>query len=200
MMHKVSSLKLLIGGCLLLSLLGSTRALHASTSYPPELQKALQQQFPGQAFCVPQCIACHVTNEGGFGTLNVFGENLKTYGNVLPAQPSKLVGWIDAYFKATPPPNVPAANTLFLDGTTRPSFDADRDGASDYTELQRNDSPSESGPAGVGDFCPADAATYGCFARVAAAPPPADRVGLFAAALAVLGLAAFRRRSRDRRA
>ena len=150
---------------------------------------------------MPQCIACHVTNEGGFGTLNVFGENLKTYGNVLPAQPS--TSWsaaIDAYFKATPPATVPAVNTLFVDGTTRPSFDADRDGISDYTELQHNDSPSVPGPAGVGEFCPADAATYGCFARVAAAPPPADRVGLFAAALAVLGLAAFRRRNRARRA
>jgi hypothetical protein len=73
----VSASKLLIAGSLLLSLLGSTPALHASIPYPPQLQKALEQQFPGQTFCVPQCIACHVTNEGGFNTLNVFGANMQ---------------------------------------------------------------------------------------------------------------------------
>jgi hypothetical protein len=48
-------------------------------------------------------------------------------------------------------------------------------------------------------LCPEDAATYGCFARVAAAPPPADRLGLFSAGLVVLGLAAFRRIKRRAR-
>ncbi|HEY0469731.1 MAG TPA: hypothetical protein VGC79_36325 [Polyangiaceae bacterium] len=172
------------------------RPAQASSTYPPEVAKALDAQFKGQSYCVPQCITCHLTNEGGFGTMNVFGHNLEFSGRLPPARPDLVVGAFDTYFKATPPAGVPQVNTTFLDGTTRPFFDSDNDGLSDYTELQNFDSPSVALPRGDKEFCPD--IEYGCFARVAAAPPPADRLGLFSAGLVVLGLAAFRRRLRGR--
>jgi len=182
---------------LTLATFGSVRGAHASPSYPPEVKKALEAQFKGQTYCVPQCITCHVTNEGGFNTMNVFGHNLEFYGRLPPSNPGLVVGAFDTYFKSTPAAGIPTANTTFLDGTMRPFYDSDSDGISDYTELQNSDSPSLPLPRGEKEFCPDIA--YGCFARVAAAPPPANGLGVFSAGLLVLGLAAFRRLKRTAR-
>jgi hypothetical protein len=176
---------------LALAALGSTRLAHASGSYPVELSKALDRQFPGQSYCVPSCAACHLTNKGGPGELNVFGKNLQARGGLLGETPDNVDPAINQYFNAVPPDTAPQASTLFIDGTRRPFFDSDKDGISDYTELQNSDSPSLKLPRGEKEFCPD--ILYGCGARVAAAPPPVDRLGLFSAGLVVFGLAAFRR-------
>jgi hypothetical protein len=191
-------LELAVAASLALTAFGAARVAHASSTYPPEVAKALQQQFKDSSYCVPQCITCHLTNEGGLGTMNVFGKNIEQYGRLPPSHPELVVGAFDTYFKSTPPAGVPQVNTVFLDGSTRPFYDSDNDGISDYTELQHYDSPSVAGPQGVSAVCPDIA--YGCFARVAAAPPPADRLGLFSAGLVVLGLAAVRRLKRAPRA
>lgn len=173
---------------------GLAHTARASTSYPAELSKALDRQFPGQSFCVPLCTACHLTTAGGPGMINVFGANLVKNG-MLPGEfPERVDGALDTYFKSVPPAGVPQVSTVFIDGTMRPFFDSDQDGISDYTELQNFDSPSIPLPRGDKEFCPD--VTYGCFARVAAAPPPVDRLGLLSAGLVVLGLAAFRRLKR----
>jgi len=171
----------LVAASLAFAALGSVPAAHGSSSYPPEVQKALDAQFGG-SHCVPQCITCHRTNEGGIDTLNVFGKNLKQYGGLPLGRPSAVVGAFDTYFKSTPTADatVPLVNTVFENGTpTRPFYDSDSDGVSDYTEMQQGDSPSVAGDRGVGALCPADAPMYGCFARVAAAPPTTDRLALF---------------------
>lgn len=193
---RVRSLQLALAATLTLAGLGTPRTARASTSYPPEVQKALDAQFGG-SHCVPQCTICHLTNTGGIGTLNVFGKNLKQYGPLSLGNPGAVVGAFDNYFKATPPAGVPVADTVFSNGTpNRPFFDSDNDKISDYTELEQGDSPSAALPGGVDELCPADVAVYGCFARVAAAPPPADRLGLLCAGLTVLGLTVFRRLKR----
>jgi len=193
-------LQIAVAASLTLTAFASPRAALASSSYPPEVQKALDQQFPESPHCVPQCITCHKTNEGGIGTMNVFGANLEQYGRLPPSSPNLVVGAFDTYFKSTPPPGVPQVDTMFANGTTaRKFFDSDSDGVSDYTELQQGDSPSIALPRGVDEVCPADVIMYGCFARVAAAPPPADRSGLFSVGLGVLGIAALRRSKRLRR-
>ncbi|HYP98379.1 MAG TPA: hypothetical protein VER96_06880 [Polyangiaceae bacterium] len=187
-----------------LATLGSAPSAKASSSFPAALQKALNNQFKSQniSFCVPTCAACHLTTKGGPGDLNVFGKNLEKY----PTFPNLILGNagdVDAkvqtavtnYFASTPPAGVPTAPAAFPEGT-RASYDSDSDGVSDYDELAKLDSPSVAFPLGVSEFCPDIA--YGCFARVAAAPPPTDRWGLFSAGLVVFGLAAFRRLKRKR--
>ena len=191
-----------------LATLGSVHSAHASSKFPESMQKALAKRFPNTSFCVPTCAACHLTTAGGPGNLNVFGTNLENQpmpGNLILGNngnvDKKLEDAITRYFAATPAAGLPQASTVFpAPDTTRPSYDSDADGVSDFDELANLDSPSEALPRGVGDFCPADAAMYGCFARVAAAPPPADRLGLFSAGLVVLGLTAARRLKRARRA
>lgn len=187
-----------------LAALGSASSANASSTFPPALQKALNNQFKSQGvtFCVPTCAACHRTTAGGPGDLNVFGTYIEKY----PTFPNLILGnggnvdqkvqdAVTKYFASTPPDGAQKANATFPEGV-RPSYDADGDGISDYDELAKLDSPSISGAEGVGQFCPTDAAVYGCFARVAAAPPPADRLGLLSAGLVVFGLAAFRRLKR----
>lgn len=196
----------LLGAALIIGLVmpGAARTAQASQAFPSALQKALNKQFPGESFCVPLCTACHLTTKGGPGEINVFGQNLEVLtvngkqmlnlksGNDNAEQ--KVDDAITRYFAATPDPGVPQVSTKFIDGMTGPFFDSDRDGISDYTELQNFDSPSLKLPRGEKEFC--SDITYGCFARVAAAPPPADRLGLFSAGLVVLGLAARRRSKR----
>lgn len=192
-----------------LATLGSAGSASASAKFPASMQKALTNIFPGVSFCVPLCTACHLTTVGGPGNLNVFGDNLyhqPMYPNLLPGtSDSGLEKALTTYFAATPAAGLAAAPTIFPPGNaaipagTRPSYDSDRDGVSDYDELRNLDSPSLPLPGGVAEFCPADTLMYGCFARVAAAPPPVDRVGLLSAGLVVLGLTAFRRLKRKPR-
>jgi hypothetical protein len=210
MMHesKTRVARVSFGVALLVGLatLGSAGSASASSAFPAALQKALSNQFPGVTFCVPTCVACHLTTAGGPKNMNVFGTNLEYQ----PAFPNLILGnqgdvdkkvndAVVNYFKSTPAAGLPTAPANFPDGT-RPSYDSDGDGISDYEELRVLDSPSVAAAAGVDQFCPADAAMYGCFARVASAPPPVDRLGLFSAGLVVLGLAAFRRLRRAPRA
>jgi len=209
MMHESKSriyrIRVSLGLALVVGLatFGAVSPARASSAFPAALQKALTKKFPGVTFCVPTCVACHLTTAGGPGNLNKFGDNLyhqPTFPNLLPGNggaDDHVQKALDTYFAATPASGLPQALTAFPPpDVTRQSYDADSDGISDYDELARLDSPSLPGAEGVAAFCPSDAATYGCFARVAAAPPPADRVGLFAAGLAALGLAVLRRRKR----
>ena len=198
-LFRLRSLGLARAAGLSLAILGAPSPAHASTSYPPEVQKALDAEFGG-SHCVPQCVFCHTNNIGGIGTLNSFGLNLKAQVALTPLQPATVVPKFTDYFKLAPATGV---QTTFTNGSTptpRPFFDSDGDGVSDYTELEQGDSPSMKLPNGVNEVCPSDPIMYGCFARVASAPPPADRWGLFSAGLVVLGLAGFRRLKRVRRA
>jgi hypothetical protein len=186
-----------------LALLGSARNAAASRAFPAALQKALSKQFPDVNFCVPSCAACHLTTLGGPGNINVFGDNLEHQppGPGQPPAPNLIVGDKDAdqkvdealtrYFASTPAAGLATAPANFPDGT-RPSYDSDGDGISDYEELRKLDSPSVRLPRGENEFCPD--ILYGCGARVAAAPAPVDRGGLFGTGLVIFGLAALRRR------
>ncbi len=179
-----------LGAALLIGLasIGSARTAQASTDFPAALQKALEAHFQGQSFCVPLCTACHNTTKGGPRDLNVFGTNLELkaglfLGNV--HADDKVAGAITKYFMTAPGPD---------DKQVNGKWDSDGDGISDEDELKVYSSPSLPSPRGDQEFC--SDLKYGCGARIAAAPPPVDRVGLFAAGLAVLGLAALRRRNR----
>jgi hypothetical protein len=164
---------------------GTAHTAHASPTFPPALQSALEQQFK-QSFCVPQCSACHLTNSGGPGMMNVFGANLEKYGGLGPVLVANVAPAIQKYFTATPPAGVPQVNG---------EFDSDGDGVSDKDEILAGDSPSIALPNGEGAFCPD--IKYGCAGgRIAKVPPPVDRISLFAAGLVVAGFAAIRRRSR----
>lgn len=202
--RKVRSSRASLGIALLVGLatLSAAPSASASSKFPAMMQATLTKMFPGTPFCVPLCTACHRTTTGGPQNLNVFGENLyhqPMFPNLIGGAPtSAFEKALTTYFAATPAAGLPAAMTKFPDGTTRLSYDADGDGISDYDELKVLDSPSIRGANGVAQFCPSDTAMYGCFARVAAAPPPTDRWGLLSAALVVLGLTAFRRRARKR--
>ncbi len=169
-------------------LLGLTTSAQASATYPPKLQLALEAQV-GKPLCVPQCLACHQTNLGGIGTLNVFGQNLKTYGKLMIREPDNVGAKVKAYFDA-----VKAA-----EGTGKmPNGDSDGDGMSDEMEIANGDSPSVAFPGGVSLFCPD--IKYGCAGgRIAAVRPPRDGIGLLGGALTALGLTATRRWRRARR-
>jgi len=216
MIHK-SKTRVSLAAALLVGLatLGSANSASASSSFPAAMQKSLNKLFPDETFCVPLCTACHNTTLGGPRDLNVFGSNLEKY----PTFPNLILGnggdvdtkvenALNNYFASAPPtglaiapanfpnPRLPTAPPTFPVGT-QPSYDSDGDGVSDYEELRGFDSPSIAFTRGDSAFCPDIA--YGCFARIAGAPPPVDRLGLFSAGLVVLGLAAFRRLKRTPR-
>ncbi|MEO6600171.1 MAG: hypothetical protein ABIQ16_09890 [Polyangiaceae bacterium] len=158
--------------------LGSANA-QASTTFPPKVQEAMMKRL-NAPYCVPQCIVCHKTNDGGFNTLNAFGKNLETNAGLSPGQPNTVV---------------PAFDKWFAD---QPNADSDMDGTSDLIELERGDSPAVAGVRGVSMICPD--IRYGCGARIAPAPPPVDRVGLFSAGLVVLGITLLRRQRQAKNA
>jgi len=194
MMHPSKTRASVVSAALLVGLatLGSARAAQASSAFPASMQKALNTHFSRQDFCVPLCTACHNTTKGGPGDLNVFGKNLWINGPLPKGNENadaKVATAIDAYFKKVPPATAPQVNG---------KWDSDGDKRSDEDELAVFDSPSLAYPSGEKEFCPDIA--YGCGARIAAAPPPVDRLGLFSAGLLVLGLAAVRRLKRTPRA
>jgi hypothetical protein len=146
------------------------------------LANAVAEQLPNAPKCVPQCTACHLTTEGGFGTLNKFGLSLKDIGGLLPEGTQADVTKAFQALAAVDP-------------------DSDGDGTHDIEEISAGNSPALAYPNGEGEFCPD--IKYGCGAHIAAAPPPpVDGKGLFSAGVVVLGFALARRRrgaSRARR-
>ncbi len=166
-----------------LSIISAAGTAQASPTYPPFLQAALEKQL-AITVCVPQCTACHLTNLGGFGTLNVFGANLHkptaSGGGGLQALGSQS--------------DVEAAVTAYF--TANPTGDSDKDMIIDSDEIKGGDSPAIAGERGQDQFCPD--IKYGCAGgRIAAAPARNDKPALFAAGLVVIGLgAAMRRRAR----
>jgi hypothetical protein len=175
MMHTTKTPGSVFRAALLLGFasLGLARTAQASSNYPPVLAAAIAQQFPNAVKCVPLCTACHLTTAGGPQMMNVFGSSLEAQG----------------LFSGNPALIAPALMKL---AAVMPPIDSDHDGISDINELIAGDSPSIAGKNGQGLFCPN--IEYGCGAHVAAAPPPADRIGLFSAGLVVLGFAMSRRR------
>ena len=152
--------------------LGFARKAQASSDYPPLLAAAIANEYPNAVKCVPLCTACHLTTAGGPEMLNKFGTSLTSYG-LLRGSPNTVEPAFDALAAADP--------------------DSDGDHINDIEEIVAGNSPSVAYPAGEGEFCPD--IKYGCGAHIAAAPlPPVDRVGLFSAALVVLGFAVARRR------
>ena len=160
-----------------LALCGTASVAQAKPTYPPIFQESLSKTL-GIPICVPQCTACHQTSLGGLKTLNVFGKNLQDKAGLTASQIS-IDSAVMTYFALTP------------------DVDSDGDGVSDRQELVDGSSPSIPGERGQGLFCPD--IKYGCGASVAPARPPVDRLGLFGAALAVLGLAIGRRLQRRQR-
>jgi hypothetical protein len=192
MMHPSKTRASVVSAALLLGLatLGSPRTAQASPKFPASMQKALNTHFARTDFCVPLCTACHNTTKGGPLDLNKFGNNLWIYGPLPKGDENadaKVAAAIDHYFKTPPPPTVV--------GQINGKWDSDEDKRSDEDELAVFDSPSLPYASGENEFCPD--ITYGCGARIAAAPPPVDRLGLFSAGLLVLGLAAVRRLKRS---
>jgi hypothetical protein len=177
---KLLSASLLVG----LTAFSFPRAADASSEFPAGLKTALEAYFPGQTYCVPLCTACHNTTKGGPQDLNKFGKNWENHG-LLPinANVGKLPDELRTYLTTAPGPNDPQVNG---------KWDSDGDGVSDEDELKDFSSPALSGPVA---FC--TDLTYGCGARIALAPPPIDKVGLFSAGLVVLGLTLLRRRRRQ---
>jgi len=159
---------------------------HASQNYPPLLQAALEKQF-NQSFCVPLCTACHLTTAGGPGSINSFGGNLELHAGLQKIDGTTVEPAIQKWFATQPPAGAPL--------NAMGEVDSDGDGIGDATELKNGDSPSLPAPRGIGQFC--TDLRYGCAGgRIAAAPPPVDRIGLFSAGLVVVGFAAMRRRRR----
>jgi hypothetical protein len=172
MMHSTKTRGIVFGSALLaLASLGYTRPARASSSFPAALQAALQKKFPGAVPCVPLCNACHLTTLGGPGNYNQWGIHLLASG-----------------LTTADPGLIPAA----LDKELAMNLDVDNDGVTDANELAMGDSPAFAGAS----LCPSDSVQYGCGARIAPAPPPVDRVGLFSAGVVVFGLALLRRRRR----
>ncbi len=172
-MHSNKTRGIVFGSALLaLASLGYSRPAQASSNFPAEFQRLVNKKFPGAVPCVPLCNACHQTTLGGPGNYNLFGVNLLAAGANQPG---------DAALLATA-----------LDAELAKNLDVDNDGVTDAAELALGDSPAFPNMS----LCPSDNVQYGCGARIAPAPPPVDRLGLFSAGLVVFGLALLRRRRR----
>ncbi|HEX3597950.1 MAG TPA: hypothetical protein VHU80_22730 [Polyangiaceae bacterium] len=150
---------------------------HANPAFPELLQQNLGLT------CAPACTICHLTNEGGLGTVkpNTIGSEWEGMFGLDGLSPSSLV---------------PALNDAKLAGA---DADADQDGMPDYVELMMNENPSD--PTNAAPLCGPGSPkqlTYGC-AHVAPSGH-VDNVGAAASALvAMFGLSALRRRSRRNR-
>lgn len=118
--------------------------------------------------CIPQCTVCHRDNVGGRKTVDKpFGLSIMELG-LRFAAPQRIPELLDQ---------------MEADGT-----DSDGDGAGDVVELRAGQDPN-----GDADLCGLGI-KYGCFNRVAGAPP-SEGGGVVAAGLLSLSLAfALRRR------
>lgn len=150
-----------------LAVMLSTGVVQASPEFPEQIQEVLSLD------CVPVCVLCHRTADGGLNTLREpFGTYIKGMG-VLQ--------------------NLPGA---FRAVEQDPNGDSDGDGINDVAEIRANTNPNVKDLPNKPSDPICSAAQYGCGARIAPAPAPGNRGwGLFAA----LGVAALllgqRRRS-----
>jgi mono/diheme cytochrome c family protein len=145
------------------------RPAQASPNYPPIVRDSLGLS------CTPQCIVCHDTNEGGFGTLNTFGLFLQKKHGAIALNDDSIRKAL-AGLKTDMPPD-----------------DADHDGVDDLTELAAGDLPGSPGDNGRGLAC--SAVRYGCGARVAPSLPQ-SQASLVALSAVLLFVAARLRRRR----
>ncbi len=153
---------------------------NANPAFPAELQTILHMP------CVPQCTVCHRDNLGGLGTLkfitnkagmtmqNGFGRNLQSKGMVLDGNDPNSLAPAIMIAMMTP-------------------FDSDGDGTTDFVELMNGDDPNDFNPGARVCGGAAAGPEYGC-GRIAK-PGPVDDVGVVAAAaVALVGVSALRRR------
>ncbi len=122
--------------------------------------------------CIPQCTICHRDNVGGLKTVD------KKFG----------LAMMDLGLRFAAPQRIPG----FLDQLESAGTDSDGDRTGDVEELREGLDPN-----GDGDLCGVGV-EYGCFNRVAAAPPSKDGA-LVGGALLSLSLAWMVRRRRPRR-
>lgn len=143
----------------------------ASDSYP----EVIQEQFDMN--CAPQCVLCHDSNEGGFGTVNrPFGVALRSGLDVPAGSEDCLRKALDALESGA---TGDACSGDLTDGTA--PTDSDGDGTSDVEELRASVDPNA---AGSDDLC---IIKYGCGARI----EPKGRTDAWAAVAAVLAAAAL---------
>jgi MYXO-CTERM domain-containing protein len=121
--------------------------------------------------CLPQCTLCHRDNVGGFKTVD------KPFG----------LATMDLGLRFATPQRIPE----ILDELKAAGTDSDGDGVGDVEELENCEDPN-------GDADLSAGVKYGCFNRVAGAPP-SEGGGVAAAGLLSLSLALLLRRRRGAR-
>jgi hypothetical protein len=156
---------------------------HASDTFPAKMQETLDMP------CAPQCTVCHLTNEGGFGTIkgDSFGE--VAYGLGLRATDDGCIPTLLAALERGATGDACGGSLQEPDGSGAGIIDTDADGAPDVAELRAGEDPNVVGGEGL---C---VVRYGCGARIA---PQHGGAGLGAAgaALVLLGLVLARARKR----
>jgi hypothetical protein len=155
-------------------LFGAVVALGLSAAAAPSAASSTYPEAISEhldAPCVPQCTICHRDNVGGLKTVDKeFGLAMMELG-LRFAAPQRIPGFLDQ---------------LEANGT-----DSDGDETGDVEELRSGFDPN-----GEADLCGVGV-EYGCFNRVAAAPPSRDG-RLVGAGLLSLSLALLVRRRRRR--
>lgn len=152
----------------LLSVMLAASIVATKASASPTFPDAIQAARPNMP-CVPQCVLCHTTNLGGYGTaVTPFAAAMVSKGKLRPAH-TETVG-----------PALKALDTLRID--------SDSDGIPDVEELDQGTNPNGDSVALCSDV------GYGC---VRVAPHGRPTTSVIAAALVALIWGA-RRRGRHR--
>lgn len=120
------------------------RVAAASPTFPDEIARVLQMP------CVPQCVLCHTTNLGGYGTA------VTPFAAAMVSKPPK-----GSKLQATHTETVAPALQALYDQ----KIDSDHDGISDVDELRAGTNPNGDGVSLCSDI------GYGCV-RVAARGDP----------------------------
>lgn len=145
---------------------GAPRVAVASPTFPDEIARVLDTP------CVPQCVLCHTTNLGGYGTA------VTPFAAAMVSRPPKGD-------KLQPAHTASVAPALAALETQR--VDSDHDGVIDTDELKAGTNPNGDAVELCSDI------GYGC-ARVASRGNPSAFA--FGMALSVLAWAARRRKGR----